>query len=371
MYSIIPILHPYQNSKGEHLITLQVLVDGSKLNVKTKFRVKEAQFKSGKVIKHELAEKYNFQITKQRLEIENKLLDALKHQSKFSKPELDVLIRGKVIAGNRFIDFAEQLTQDLKSKLSPGRLRKYNTVINKVRKFHSAASLQEIDSNWLTRFENYCRKDDNMNSTISSNIKVIKRMVRLAKKEKLISTFDFSDYENIKVKYREPDFLTEDELKAFAAAIEEFDKPIIKIPGYYFLLSCYTGFRIGDALRFNYKAMVRHGEVLLDAEKNDNRSGVPLFPALVEVIEFITHNPCKYHQKTVRESVKLIAVKAGIDKYVKYHTSRHTFCTRMLQMGFTIPEVAAMAGDSVATISKTYAHVDKKNLKSKVKALLG
>lgn len=123
MYSIIPILHPYQNQKGEHLITLQVLVDGSKLNVKTKFKVKQTQFKNGKVIKHELAEKYNFQITKQRLEIENKLLDALKHQSRFSKVELDAMIKGKIITGNKFIDYAEQLTQGLKNKLSPGRIR--------------------------------------------------------------------------------------------------------------------------------------------------------------------------------------------------------------------------------------------------------
>jgi integrase len=210
-----------------------------------------------------------------------------------------------------------------------------------------------------------------MNSTISAHIKIIKRIMRLAKRAKLISTNDFSDYENIKVKYKKPDFLTEDDLVAFTDAWNIIDKPIIKIPGAYFLLSCYTGFRIGDALRFNYKTMVKHGKVFLDAEKNLNRSGVPLFPALNDVIDFIKDNPCNYEQTTVRRSVKIIAAVAGIDKHIKFHTSRHTFCSRMLQLGFTIPEVADMAGDSVATISKTYAHVDWQNLKDKVKRLLG
>lgn len=372
MYSITTVLHPYENQKGEHLITLQVIASGNKINVATKFKVKDIQFKQGKVIKHELSEKYNFHILQQRREIENRLLDAFKYQPTFTKEELNAIIKGKAYTeGNKFIDFAEELCESLEGKLSEGRIKKYGAVIGKVRKFQPGALLSEIDSAWLQRFESHCRKSNNMNSTISSYIRVIKRMMKLAKRNKLISVVDFSEYENIKVKYKRPDFLTEAELVDFTDACYKFNKPAVVICGHYFLLSCYTGFRIGDALRFDYKTMVRDGHVFLDAQKNLNRSGVPLFPALNEVIEFIKHNPCTSHENTVRESVKLIAARAGIDKHIKFHTSRHTFCTRMLQMGFTIPEVADMAGDSVGTISKTYAHVDWQNLKDKVKRLLG
>jgi site-specific recombinase XerD len=89
------------------------------------------------------------------------------------------------------------------------------------------------------------------------------------------------------------------------------------------------------------------------------------------VLEFIRENKCTLHEETLRRSVRQIAKAAGIKKYVKFHTSRHTFCTRMLQLGFTIPEVADMAGDTIETISHTYAHVDRENIKKKVSALLG
>lgn len=376
MYSIIPVLHPYKNRNGLQLITLQIIVDRTKINIKTTCKVFAKQFKNGKVIHHELAEKYNYQLNKQRLEIENKLLNAFRNNATLNKVQLDEIIKGKVITGERFTDFAYTLIDEARQhkKLSEGRIKKYTTVINKINEYNDKTRLTEIDGNWLTKFELHLRKpykgQMSGNSTIVSNIKVVQAVVREAQRKKIITAYDFSAYTKIKLHFKEPEYLTENELTQFAEICKLVTDPIIKIPGYYFLLSCYTGLRIGDALSFDYK-MVKNDEIVLYAEKNKKRSGIPLFTDLENVIEFIKDNKCSYHQKTVRESVKKIALMAGTNKYVKYHASRHTFCTRMLQLGFTIPEVADMAGDTIETISRTYAHVDKKHLKQKVKELMG
>lgn len=371
MYSVIPILHPYKNKDDLQLITFQVIVDRTKLNIKTAFKVKAAQFK-GKVIHHPLAEKYNYQLTKKRLEIENKILDALKFHSTLNKIQLDEIIKGKIVTGERFSDFTYTIIDEYRKhkKLSEGRIRRYQVMINKVDKFNDKTKLAEINGEWLTRFEMYLRDTNISNATIVSNIKVIQAIIRIAKKRKMIASYDFDSYVKIKVQDKEPEFLTGKELSDFAEVCNELENCTLKICGYYFLLSCYTGLRISDVLNFNYNKAVQKNELVVYAQKNKKRCAIPLYTDLVNVLEFINENPCRLHQETLRRSVRTIAKAAGIKKYVKFHTSRHTFCSRMLQLGFTIPEVADMAGDTIETISKTYAHVDRKHLSEKVKMLL-
>jgi integrase/recombinase XerD len=370
MYSILPILHPYQNKHKERRITFQIIVNRIKLNVKTKFAVKEIQFRKEKVVNHEQAEKYNFHIQKQKLEIENKLLDAFKYHATLSKNELNVLIKGKQTNGLRFTDFAENYKKEMQDKLSEGRLKKYQTVINKVSKYNAFTMLADINGEWLTAFENNLRKDNICNSTIAANMKVIKGIVRAARKRKLIKEIDFYSYTPIKVTYTDPDFLTEAEVKAFAKVCENLDVAAMRIPGYYFLLSCYAGLRISDVLKFD-KSMVKDEQLIYYAQKNKKRCAVPLYTHLQHVIDVLISNPYKYHENTVRVNVRHIMQMAGITRHAVYHVSRHTFCTHMLQKGFTIPEVAEMAGDTVKTISETYAHVDRQNLKRKVAEILG
>lgn len=370
MYSILPQLHPYQNKRGEHRITFQIIVNRIKLNVKTKFAVKKNQFKKEHVINHPQAEKYNYHIKKQKLEIENKLLDAFKHHAKFSKAELNSLIKGKHIDSVRFIDFAYKYKDEMIDKFSAGRIMKYQTVINKIDKYNAFTTLSDVNGEWLTAFENHLRKSNICNSTIASIIKLVKAIINAARKRKLITTVDFYAYTPIKVTYKEPDFLTQAEVEAFAKACEKVNVAAMRVTGYYFLLSCYSGMRISDVLKFD-KSMVKNGELIYYAQKNKKRCAVPLYPALQQVIDVLISNPYKYHENTVRVNVRSIMKMAGITRHVVFHASRHTFCTHMLQKGFTIPEVAAMVGDTVKTISETYAHVDAKDLKRKVLERLG
>jgi integrase/recombinase XerD len=369
MYSITPILHPYKSKEGTRRITLQIIVNRIKLTVKTKFAVKESQFKKEKIVGHPQAEKYNYHLQKEKLSIENKLLEAFKYNSTFTKQQLDKIIKGKETNGLRFTDFATQYKDEMKHKLSEGRLKKYQTVINKISKYDTFLMLSQINGEWLTAFENHLRETNICSSTIASNIKVVKAVVRAARKRKLIPAEDFIAYTPIKVIYKEPDFLTMSEIEAFKKVCRKSDKPGIRIPGYYFLLSCYAGLRISDALKFD-QAMVKNGELVYYAQKNKKRCAIPLYPALEEVTDVLISNPYTYHVNWVRKAVREIMKEAGIKRHLVYHVSRHTFCTHMLQKGFTIPEVAEMAGDTVETISRTYAHVDRQNLKHKVSLLL-
>ncbi|MGN6354616.1 MAG: tyrosine-type recombinase/integrase [Parafilimonas sp.] len=363
-------MQPYENKKGLHRITLQIIVNRVKLNVKTSFSVKANQFRSEKVTGHELAEKYNYNIKQQKLDIENKLLEAFKHKSKFTKSELDLIVRGRRMNSLKFTDFADRYKEDMKDKLSEGRLKKYQTMINKIAAYAPETVLTDINGEWLTAFEHHLRKGNIMNSTIAYNIKAVKAIVRAARKRKLIPAEDFTSYTPLRIVYRSPGFLPEKEIAAFWEACDKQTTAPMRVTGYLFLLSCHAGLRISDALKFD-KTMVKNGELVYYAQKNKKRCAVPIYPALRQIIDVLLANPYKYHENTVRVNVRKIMQEAGITRSVVYHISRHTFCTNMLQKGFTIPEVADMVGDTIKTISETYAHVDRHSLKMKVAALLG
>ena len=365
MYSIKPILHAYKNNQGLHLVTLQVIVNTIKVNQKTVVKVKANQWRNEQVVKHELAEKYNYQINKQRLLIENKIIDALKFRDTFSKKELDALLSNKYYQGDYFYEFTINLIDQLKGKLSEGRLRHYKVMADKVKAYNAKTRMSNINSDWLLKFEQHLRKSNIANATIRSNTNIVKAIVRMYNKNA-----DFKSYKNVRPFIKKAEFLIEDEFADFKKQVYETTNRYMRLSGFYFLLSCYTGLRISDALRFD-ESMIRNDELELYANKNEKRNSIPMFPELQKVVDYILNNKFSISPEKIRESVKIIAAIAGIKKHVKFHTSRHTFCTRLLMLGFTIPEVAEMAGDTIRTISETYAHVDRSALKKKVLEKLG
>ena len=67
--------------------------------------------------------------------------------------------------------------------------------------------------------------------------------------------------------------------------------------------------------------------------------------------------------RNVQETVKRLAVKAGIEKPVTPHTLRHGYATRMLRRpGFTTRDVQELLGHSNVSTTEIYTHVDEARL---------
>lgn len=167
----------------------------------------------------------------------------------------------------------------------------------------------------------------------------------------------------------EPEFLTEDELQKFFNVCRAIEKPAMKLAGYYFLLSCFTGLRLGDAKNFNYKTHVRHDEIVLRAQKNKKIVTIPLYKELIEVLDYIHDKPLYLSEERIRIFVKEIASLAGIKKHVKYHSSRHTATSRFLMKGLHLNIVADLIGDTEA-VTKIYKHLDKKEVNKQIREAL-
>ncbi len=309
----------------------------------------------------------------------NKLLNALLEKRKsellneFTKSELLGIkltkqnIRSVSAGGNAklsFADFVTELIKERTGKFSQSTLNHYSSISTKVTNYDNGVKLADIDAEWLLNFEKDLRSTGNSVNTLWSDFKACKTVLTAAHKKDLINKNPFLNYKMPPYVQQIPEYLTEDEINKLHNLVFTIEQPGLKLAGMQFLLSCYTGYRIGDAKRFN-DTMLVNGKVQLRAKKNGSIVSIPVHTKLKPVIDFLKTNTMDLSEQKTREYVKELCKLVGIKKHVKFHTSRHSFAMLLMEKGFTINEVAELIGDT-ELITKVYARVSNEQLSNKI-----
>lgn len=364
-YSIKPFIDDYQNKDQLHKIGIRVIYKRFVVKAETEIRVTEKQFNGIHIIKHPHADKLNALIRKQCNEIEERLLDALR--AGIDKTILKEIVKNKSF--KTIDDFFQLLMPQLKGKISEGRLKHYKSVVGKLLLWRPKLSFDEVNVTLLNAFETHIRSQGLDGNTINSNMKLIKSFFNKAALAGLIDKRQFENYKPPKYVQKLVDYLTEDEVLRFHALIDAVAKPSYKLAGYYFLLSCYAGYRISDLKRFDYASMVQNDHIVLRTKKNATIVSIPLYPKLKVILDYIKDNPLLLSENKVRQYIKEIALLAGISKHVKPHTGRHTFAMMLINKDCPRDYIAELLGDT-DLVTKVYARITNKQLSKKVLELL-
>lgn len=111
------------------------------------------------------------------------------------------------------------------------------------------------------------------------------------------------------------------------------------------------------------------------AQTNKRRPPVPissrLRPALEQTLLAIPEDPEAYildHPGCIRTAFENCVVRAKLGPDVTPHVLRHSKATWMAQAGRDMWEIAGLLGDSIATVTKTYAHHHPDYLRDAVEA---
>lgn len=355
------------NKRGECLVYIRYFSKDNDILVPTSVRVAKSQFDGQsnpkKPIKsHPLKDSLNNALNNHRLDIE---LIISNHKGR---------ITGDVLKGDGrnggasplLVEYLQSYADFHKGKLSPLRLKQYNTAITYVSKFDKKAKITDINSKWLLGFENSLINAELSHNTVVSKINMVIAVLNFAVKEKIISKDIFSTYKPPRFIDNLPEYLTEDELNSFSNILRTIQNKTARTAGYYFLLSCYTGYRLSDLKRFDYSTMVKDNLLTLRAKKNGKIVSISIYPKLADVLVFCKDNQFSIAEQTMRKEVKAIAKLAGIDgRNIKIHSGRHTFAMLMLKKGLTIDEVADKLGDS-KDIARIYARIDDSHVNDKI-----
>ena len=222
-----------------------------------------------------------------------------------------------------------------------------------------------------------------VNHTISRELSVLNAAINHAVKEKRVPKADQPFIKLPGVSPPRDRWLTFDEADALLAAARKRygpQAPTDPLPRVYrfIALALNTASRRGAILGLKRKQVdLERGMIQLNpagrAQTKKHRPRVPISDELRPIIERIMReipsDPEAFlcdHDGEIRTAFENAVIRAKLGPDVTPHVLRHTKATWMAQAGVSMFEIAGILGDSIATITKTYAHHDPAFLRSAI-----
>lgn len=229
--------------------------------------------------------------------------------------------------------------------------RSYLAEIEKIKKFAHTVVFSDITFSFLQRYESYMRNTLlNHDNTVWKTLKFHNVMLNDAVKTGgYLSANPFAGYDRGKYTQGIPDYLEWHEyLKIKETVINRHDDNIRRC-GLRFLLSCVSGLRFGDVMRFTYKdfVIVSHGgeRLLLYAEKNGEIISIGFTTEIAEIVGILKNEqPFSITNQEFNRCLKTLGGIAGISKQLHHHMGRHTFGMRCAELGLSIDDTQKLMG---------------------------
>lgn len=192
---------------------------------------------------------------------------------------------------NNLIGYFEKYLDFKKNEITPNTKKKINVIkqllIRYVDHTKKPLNLTDIDGNFKMSFEAYCLDNLYAPNTIATALKFIKTICNHAKSNGLDISSQLS---NIKIKQTKIDnvYLTIDDLdKIEKKDKKKFTDSLLNARDW-LIISCYTGQRISDFMKFTDKNIrVEKGKSLLEFTqvKTGKNMTIPLHPKVLEILK--------------------------------------------------------------------------------------
>lgn len=293
----------------------------------------------------------------------------------------------KFYSGNSneyFENYVEEIIELDRNRLKEVTIKNFRWRFTKVYKYHPNLKLKHITKDWLERFRNHLIEDLKLKpNTVHGDLAAIRKFVRRAYKEKLIKHYPFEDFEFSRQEV-DKEYLTMDELDKLHAYYDS--KKFLDIwkkdkrgKSYHigkkyqdltqqFLIACYTGLRLSDVRKLRY-GHIHENMIIMKMQKGrltkEKTIRIPLRGRQLSVLDLEgkTKNADMVYGGFVRNNsdtnywLKDIMKEVGIDKYITFHCSRHTFAINSLVLGIPIETVSDLLGHNDLRTTQIYAKI--------------
>lgn len=229
------------------------------------------------------------------------------------------------------LKYFDIVVENKKSKISKDSIKRYNSVKQLLDRYQQSIKkpilLTDVNNDFQNNFEKYCIKNNYAQNTITKAIKVIKTICNDAKYNGLAVSYQL---EKIKARYAKVDkvYLTFDEL----TKIENIEKSklteSLENAKDWLIISCYTGQRISDFMRFtNDMIRIENGKHLIEftQKKTGKIMTIPLHPKVLEILN--NRNgmfPYAISDQKYNDYIKLVCQIAELNQLEKGSTIKET-----------------------------------------------
>jgi integrase len=219
----------------------------------------------------------------------------------------------------RFIDYYIELR---KSEVKPASLKKFNVIKHKLQRLEGVLSksiyIKEINEDFKQEFFNYCRDEKYSQNTIQRELNIIKTFCKFARSKGIeVDT----ELDSIKLPKEKIDniYLSPEEIELIENA--DLGLPYLDNARDWLIISCFTGQRISDFMRFT-KEMIRieKGKSLIEFEqqKTGKLMTIPLHTKVKMVLDKNNGEfPNRISDQRYNNYIKEVCKIAGIDEEVQ------------------------------------------------------
>lgn len=300
----------------------------------------------------------------ERQERKEKLLLADKVKAKM---EIDELYAFNMIEKNFQWnkDFLKYLEDFIERKVQPSEKRTYLAMLKKFKRYVGRNKLpcSDIDEEFLLGFKDYL--DLELSGVSAYNyFKKLKRVIKEATIAKYFRTNPMAEIVNSKGKSKEKETLIFEEVKALLET--ECRNEVIKTA---FLFCCYTGIRFCDVQALTWNN-IKNNTLDLVQIKTKERLIMDLHQDAVKLLEISkkqNNDKLVFQLPTSTSCLKVLrewVAKAGINKHITWHCSRHTFATLLNYQNQNITTISKLLGHKSLKETEIYIRVAE-NAKSK------
>jgi len=271
------------------------------------------------------------------------------------------------------IKYAEKIAAEYDKKMHLPKSLKY------LRQYAGDTALVDVDERFIDAYRAFLLKQEGLGAkTAQHYLAALKAVLARAERERLIERNPAKGVKPIRAPEHEKPYLTVEEIQRLYNTPVEGELADEVRRG--FLLSCFTGLRLGDIRSLLWGDIRREPEPMI--KKRQNKTGdivsIPLAPIAWELIDdkrLHRQDELVFPRLTATKGVNphqpLIAwrKRAGIEKAFGWHAGRHSFAMMTLEASGDIYAVSRLLGHSDIKITEVYLRMTDQRKKEIIASL--
>lgn len=372
-YNIAPRAHRNQN--GKSLLYLNLYQNQKRRQINLNIHIDpEAWDKKSQRLKpnpdDKSVEVINLHIGQLIAKIESVKLDYFVRKQVLTTDKLEFELNSEFSRVD-FLIFAEAICKLEDGLLAKRSNQKRRSVIQKIKTYQNTVFFSDITEDFIKGYVKFWKRKHIINgksiggnnmSTINSDLKVIKKWLRIARKNAIQLNIDVDDIKVGKTTGTR-EYLTDKELKLlWKFYFSEFLSDRYKLTVGIFLFGCFTSLRISDMKQLKRKDFedgindrATKKFVVTKTKKNHqikfNESSLRIVAENPDLFKVWKSEP------KMNEEIKEVMKLLKINKSISLHCARHTFATNYLRVGGKVEVLQKILGHSSITETMIYVKI--------------
>jgi len=234
----------------------------------------------------------------------------------------------------KYFDF---FIEEKRNDLSNSTIKKYNVILKMLTRYEKSIKkillIEDVDLNFKKSFEDYCLSNNYAPNTIARAIRAIKTVCNHAKYNGINTSYQL---EKVKVKYTKTEsvYLTLEDIEKLKSIKKSKLTERLENVRDWLVISCFTGQRISDFMRFNKKMLRqesnKEGKLITLVEFTQKKTGkvmtIPLKQDVIDILDKRDGNfPPQISDQKYNDYIKEVGLLAGLTERVYGSKKLETF----------------------------------------------